>query len=438
MLTYHRILVFWKPLVATWIMMSVEVPFLSAVIARLPDTKENLAAFGVAYSFALIFEAPILMIMSSSATLVRDKDSFLTLRNFTYALNGVITLLMVILLLPPIFYTVTEDLIGFSHDVARLAHMASMILLPWPSTIGYRRFYQGVLIRHNLTRLVAYGTIVRVVAMAGVALVLYGLVRIEGVLVGAVALSSGVTLEAFASRLMARSSVRELTRHGESTTAKTERLTYGFITLFYYPLALTSVLTMAVHPMVPFFIGKSRLGMESLAVLPVVNALVSFFRSFGMSYQEVGVVLISDKKEDFVALNTFALLLGLGTTGGLFLMTFTPLATLWFYHLSGLSKELASLAISSSQWMVLLPGLTVLLSFQRSLLLISRQTAPITVATILEIIGIAGLIIVTIRCFDMPGAIAAGVGFLIGRLLATAYLCYPFMQILKARSFIAN
>ena len=50
--TLPRLFRFWLPLQATWLMMSVEGPFLAAVIARLPEPKFNLAAYGVA--FALI------------------------------------------------------------------------------------------------------------------------------------------------------------------------------------------------------------------------------------------------------------------------------------------------------------------------------------------------------------------------------------------------
>ena len=52
------IFLFWLPLAATWIMMSVEGPFLAAVIARLPEPRFNLAAYGVAFAFALLIEAP--------------------------------------------------------------------------------------------------------------------------------------------------------------------------------------------------------------------------------------------------------------------------------------------------------------------------------------------------------------------------------------------
>ena len=50
--TPRRILTFWLPLLATWQMMSIEGPFLAAIIARLPDVKYNLAAYGVAFTWA--------------------------------------------------------------------------------------------------------------------------------------------------------------------------------------------------------------------------------------------------------------------------------------------------------------------------------------------------------------------------------------------------
>ena len=103
-LTTSKIFKFWLPLAATWLMMSMEGPFIAAIIARLPDPKFNLAAFGVAFSFALVIEAPVIMIMSASTALVKDSFSFKKLRNFTYLINGVITGLMIIFLIPSIFH----------------------------------------------------------------------------------------------------------------------------------------------------------------------------------------------------------------------------------------------------------------------------------------------------------------------------------------------
>lgn len=73
----RRILAFWFPLAATWLMMAVEGPYVAAIIARLADPTLNLAAYGVAFSFAFIAEAPIIMVMTASNALVRDRASYL-------------------------------------------------------------------------------------------------------------------------------------------------------------------------------------------------------------------------------------------------------------------------------------------------------------------------------------------------------------------------
>ena len=149
-ITLRRIVVFWIPLAATWLMMAMEGPFLAAVIARLADPAYNLAAYGVAFSIALVVEAPIIMIMSAATALVRDRQSYLAMRNFTHTLNAAITVAMAVALIPPVFDTIALTLLDLPGEVARIAHVATAILLPWPGAIGFRRFYQGVLIRQGV------------------------------------------------------------------------------------------------------------------------------------------------------------------------------------------------------------------------------------------------------------------------------------------------
>ncbi|MCB0748665.1 MAG: hypothetical protein KDC90_14490, partial [Ignavibacteriae bacterium] len=102
-LSNKKIFKFWLPLAATWLMMSLEGPFLAAIIARLVDPKYNLAAYGVAFSFALIIEAPVIMMMSASTALVKDYSSFKKLRNFNFIISGLITAIMLVILIPSIF-----------------------------------------------------------------------------------------------------------------------------------------------------------------------------------------------------------------------------------------------------------------------------------------------------------------------------------------------
>ncbi len=277
--TQKSIFLFWLPLAATWLMMSVEGPFLAAVIARLADPRFNLAAHGVAFAFALLIEAPVIMIMSASTALAEDRLSFKRLRNFIYSLNGVVTAAQLLILIPAVFRFIMLDLVAIPEEVADLSYWALWILLPWPGAIGYRRFFQGILIRAGRTRLVAFGTVVRLTTMASTGLVLFFFLRPPGAWVGAASLSMGVMAEALASRLMARGSVRRLLEtpepEGKGALAEDgapyEELTYGRIISFYYPLALTSMIALAAQPMMTFFMGRAAAPVESLAVFPVVT-----------------------------------------------------------------------------------------------------------------------------------------------------------------------
>jgi Na+-driven multidrug efflux pump len=427
-LTPGRIFRFWYPLALTWVMMSLEGPYLAAILARLEDPVPNLAAYGVAFVLAMLFESPIIMLLSASTALVTDRESYRRLRNFTFVLSGASTLLMALLALPFVFRPFALSLLGLPEDVAALAHRAVVILLPWPAAIGYRRFYNGVVIRSGRTRRVAVGTAVRMAAMGG-AMVLFGVVLgLDGAVAGAASLAMGVVVEAAASRLMARPSLADLPREGPSGEPPP---TYGAIARFYYPLALTAVIFLAVHPVVTLFLGRSRLPLESLAALPVVNGLVFLFGSAGISYQEVAIALMGRRKEHFPELGRFALVLG-GVLVALFAsIVFTPLADVWFVRIAGLTEDLVAVALPASRILVVQPALTLALAFLRSVLVVDRTTAPATWATVVEVSGIVTGLVLGIYAWDWVGVVAAAAGYVFGRAAATAYIAWPASRALR-------
>ena len=159
-----------------------------------PDqfSAEELAAL---YSLRWIVELMMKLLKSACHLDHLDTGNENSLRTFIYALNALVTVGMVILLLPPVFDLIVRDLMGVPSEVAVLTHQSLLLLLPWPAAIGYRRFYQGLLIRDNLTRRVAYGTVVRMVSVTISALVLVALTDLPGASIGALALSIAVVLE---------------------------------------------------------------------------------------------------------------------------------------------------------------------------------------------------------------------------------------------------
>ncbi|MDW7709804.1 MAG: hypothetical protein SCH98_04975 [Deferrisomatales bacterium] len=417
-LTGRRILLFWAPLASTWLMMAVEGPFLAAVIARLAEPTPNLAAFGVALSLALILEAPVIMLMGAATALARDRESFRKLRWFAYGLSALVTAVMVLLLVPPVFDWTTTRLLALPQEVADRTRGALFLLLPWPGAIGYRRLYQGLLIRRGLTRRVGYGTAARLVAMATAAVGLAA-AGLEGALVGGGALAAGVLAEALACRLMARGAVREILAGGEP---EADPLTYRAIATFYYPLALSTTLTLAVHPLTTFFLAQGRSPVESLAVFPVVRSVVFLFSCLGLSYQEVGIALLGDRCEGYRPLRRFALILAAGASAALALLAFSPAADFWFQTVSGLPPELARFALWPTRVLTPVPALTVLLSFLRSLWVNRRDTGPITRATVAEVGAIGVVLYLGIGHLDAVGLHAAAAALVVGRVCSNALL----------------
>lgn len=421
--TSKKILFFWAPLAATWLMMSVEGPFLAALIARLDFPKFNLAAFGVAFSFALIVEAPIIMIMSASTALVESRDDYFKLRNYTFILNGIITGIMLIGLYPPIFYDIAEKMIGLPHEVAKLTYYSTMILLPWPAAIGFRRFYHGLLIRNGLTKRVAYGTAVRLISMSTTAVFLY-LGKMKGAYVGAFSLSAGVVSESVFSRFAVNRTLKDVLKreHGNE-----KKLTFSGITSFYYPLALTSMLSLGVNPIVVFFLGRSSFPIESLAVLPVVNSFIFIFRSLGLSMQEVIIAILSKGDKNIILLKNFIKNTGFAIFSILLIIVFTPLVHVWFRSVAGLSSNLADFSIIPVKIMSVLPLLTLLISFQRSILVYVKKTSPVKWASAIEILLIVIVLLFSNLLFSFPGAIGAALAYVIGRIGANIYL-YPHQK----------
>jgi Na+-driven multidrug efflux pump len=411
-------------------MMAAEGPVLTSVIARLAEPKYNLAAYGVATAIAMIIESPIIMMLSASIALVRDKDSYRKLRRFTIQLNILITLGMLITLIPPVFNLLAYTILHLTEDVASLVYQGLACMIFWPAAIGFRRFWQGLLIRSHRTNRVAYGTVVRLVSMLGTAFLLSHFTNAPGTVIGGASLTVAVVLEALATRFMTDSTIKGIL--AVSPAANSVGLNTGGMIRYYTPLALTSLIGMAASPMLTFFIGHSPMPLESLAVLPVVDSFVFLFRSFGFSYQEVGIALLGDKHKNHDAILRFGILLAILTTGTLAILVFIPQAVHFVLeHMYGLTPELAEFAIIPSRILVILPLLSVSYSFFRSVIINARQNAAVTISTIIEVAGMIGIMIMSIWIWNPVGIISASIGMSAGRIFANIYLYYAYKKAVR-------
>ncbi|MEW5987759.1 MAG: hypothetical protein AB1791_14085 [Chloroflexota bacterium] len=439
---------FWLPLFASWLLMTAEGPIISAVINRLPTEVVMLAAQGIVVSLSVTIESPIINLLATSTALSKDRHSFLLLRRFT--LHGMVLLTAVSVLIgfTPLFNLVVQHWMGAPAEVAQWVRPGLRIMALWSAAIAWRRFLQGVLIRFNQTGKVAWGTVVRLAASAGTVLflaVVWGRQPAEviaalagqlpllspelpGVLAGATALMAGVIAEA----LYATIAVRPLLRREFGPTAPAADgppLTYRQLFWFHLPLASTSVLILFVQPIVAFSLARLEHPTESLAAWPVVFQVMLIMRAIAFALPEV-VIAQSNGEATWRPIRRFSLSLTAASTLLMALLVFTPLLNLYLYGVQDVTPEVGALARSGLLLFLLLPGLAVLTSWLRGLLIKGRATQWVNLGMVVNL-----LVTIAVLAGGMvggwPGVNTAAVALVVAAAVELAYLWWHTHRLLE-------
>lgn len=414
--TIHRT---WWPLAASWLLMAMELPALSAVIARLPNPQINLAAWGgVVFPLSLIIEAPIIMLLAASTALSKDMASYRWLRRFTLWAGAVLTLVHILVAFTPLFDLVVLKLIGAPQEILEAARLGLKLMTPWTFSIAIRRFNQGVLIRFGHPRAVSIGTAIRLLADGAILVAGLLIGTVPGIAVAGIAVSLGVICEAVYSEVRVRPVIKDELPNAPIVEPPLQMRPF---LAFYIPLGMTSFLTLLALPLGSAALSRMPLPLASLAVWPVVSGFIFILRSMGMAYNEVVVALL-DKPGEVASLQRFAAILAGATTTLLILLAATPLSSWWFETVSGLPPNLAELARRSVWFALLLPAFNVYQSWYQGILLHTRKTRGITEAVAISLVVSLVVLTVGVRLGTIVGLYVGWTAFSLGGLAQMFWL----------------
>lgn len=411
----------WWPLAASWLLMGAELPFLSAIVARLDNPEINLAAYGgIVFPIALIIESPIIMLLSASTALSKDWDSYKKIRRFMFTAGGILTIIHIIIAFSPIYYFISRTLIGAPEEIIESGRIGLIIMTPWTLSIAYRRFQQGVLIRFEKSRIVGIGTVVRLIfdaifLFAGLLINTYA-----GIIVATTAVAAGVISEAVYVGIRVKPIVETNLKY---SPAKHPKLTSKAFADYYIPLALTSLLTLLIQPIGSAALSRMPNALASLAVWPVVSGLLFMFRSPGVAYNEVVVALL-EKPKSSQRLKTFANYLAVSLLILLILVTISPLAHIWFNKVSALSLDLTNIAIIGLMIAIPMPSVNVFISWFQGIILNSNNTNAIPESVLISLLVIGILLITGIQIETFTGLYVGIFAFLVGMVAQASWLWY--------------
>jgi hypothetical protein len=428
-LSSHRIFHTWWPLAASWLLMGLELPVISAVIARLVNPEINLAAYGGVISpLALIIESPIIMLLAASTALSKDWASFIKIRRFMMISGVCLTLLHILIAFTPLYYVVVGQLMGMPAEIMQPARVGLMIMTPWTWSIAYRRFHQGVLIRFGHSKAVSTGTLIRLSADLTVLVIGYMLHTIPGIIVASSAVAAGVISEAIYAGIIAHPVI-----HHELKPVLPIQppITMQAFFAFYLPLVMTSLLSLLVQPIGAAALSRMPQAIDSLATWSVVSGLIFMLRSFGIAYNEVVVALL-EEFQSVKKLWSFAFKLILITSGIWLLIMATPLSRFWFLTVSALPNNLALLA-QLGIWISLpMPALSVLQSWYQGAILHGHKTRGIIEAVLVYLLVNIVALTLGVLWGKVAGLYIGLASFVLSTFIQTVWLWYRSREAIVA------
>lgn len=419
--TVRQILTLWLPLAASIVMMVLEPSMINIALGHTADPELALAAYGVAFSLALLVEAPIIMLLDASVARSSDRSAFVVMRRFTLALGLMVTAIGLIVSLTPLYDLIVKDLMNIPADVAARACPTTQILSFWSLPIAWRRAHQGVLIRAKRTAVITVATAVRLVSLA---CGLYGGLLVmpdRGAIVAGLAMDLSVTIEALVITLATRPVLCSDSFKTGSSEGEGPSLNMQELWRFYRPLAVTTILRQTARPLLNAGIAAAEMARASLAAWPVAWGLTTLIAGPAWSLQQLTTALAVDEVA-YRRVRIFALTLSLIFALLLGLVAFTPLYGLVMGGVYNLSPELQGLARPAMEWMVFYPLLMGAQSLLRGVMIRGGCTGAVRTAMTANVLTLAGTILVGILVLSPTGVVLAAIATLTGGLAELAWL----------------
>jgi hypothetical protein len=377
----------------------------AAGVGRLPDAATALAAMGVVSGLAILVESPIIAILSTSIALGDSRAAARLVWRFMVGMGLVLTGLNLLLFFTPLYGVLAREVLGLPEPVALAAGPALQLMVLWPFAIGWRRYYQGLIIREGHTAIIGWGTVVRLAATALAAFWLGPALGWPGAMVGALAQASGVAAEAAVITPPGLSAARRV-RAGSSA------LTLAEIWRYHRPLAAANGMRVVVQPLISAALARGTLPTLSLAAWPLVGSTALLLASATVPLQEVAIAVNKGGSETR-RLVRFGWQVGLSLTAVLLLVATTPLLDAYLTGVLAAPGEVRAVAAGAILWLLPAPLLLAGQSLTRGLLAGRRQTAVVGRATAVNLVVLVGWLVGWVGLGIGPGVTGAATGIVV-------------------------
>jgi progressive ankylosis protein len=406
------------PLSLSDVSMALGDPLTTTTLAHLPDARNNLAAVGVAKAIAIFCESPIIMLLHASNALAPTQASRRALWQFALIASGAMSLLLALTTLPFVFNIIGEGWLGVAPSLSGTIRSTLTIVILWPFAIGWRRYFQGLLIHSGQSNAVAQAGIMRLVVVGGI---LAGgfMLKANGAVVAGMSLVWGVIAEAVAVTYLARK--LGATKLPEIRSSPELPQDLAGVWKFYAPLGGTMMLGWGARAALVGIVARSTDGSIALAAWPAAWGLVLVIANSTRMVQQIIIrnrKLIPDR-----VLITFAISVGVVCSLILLAVSGTPISEVAISYFIGSDIELIARVRPVLLICVMMPLLVSLQNALQGFLVSDGRTWGVNQAAWIGAIVMLGMAYLAAQ-LGQNGAIAAAIGMMLGNTIEISYLFY--------------
>lgn len=411
------------PLSLSDVSMALGDPLTTTTLAHLADPRNNIAAVGVAKAIAIFCESPIIMLLHASNALAPTQASRKALWTFTVILSGGMSLLLALTTLPWIFAIVGEGWLGVEPALSDPIRSTLSIVILWPLAIGWRRYFQGLLIHGGHSNAVAQAGIIRLLVVGGILAGGFTL-RANGAVVAGLSLVWGVIAEAVVVTYLARK--LGATKPPELISTPELPKDLAGVWKFYAPLGGTMMLGWGARAALVGIVARANDGSIALAAWPAAWGLVLVIANSTRMVQQI--IIRNRKLLPDRLLTIFAITVGIVCSLILLSVSGTPMSEKAIGWFVGDDRELISRVRPVLLICAVMPLLVSLQNALQGFLVSQGHTWCINQAAWVGAVVMLGTAYLSAQ-LGQNGAMAAAQGMILGVMMEVGYLFYSWRSL---------
>ncbi len=399
-------------------MMAAGDPLVTTTLAHLPDARANLAGVGIAKALAIFFESPIIMLLHASSTVAANAKSRQALWRFMLLAGGSLSLLLGLLAVPLVFDLVGTRFLGIPIALAATVQQVLLLMVLWPWSIAWRRYFQGLLIHHGNSRAIASASIARLVTMA-IVLAIGVALNSSGAILAGSALMIGVLVETCLITIVAYRCGATVAPPADAASTLPQDL--GSMWRFYWPLANSMLVTWGGRALLVGVISRAVDAPIALAAWPAAWGLVLVIANSTRMVQQI-IIKYQGRVTDRRLLN-FALSVGSCCSTLLLLISTTTLGEWVIHSFIGSDRDLINSIKPVLLICAAIPLLVALQNATQGFLVGAGKTGGVYRATWIGTTVLLGVAWLSVRG-GWSGAIAAAIATVAALLIEVSFLLW--------------